>query len=237
MTYKLGLVLALSAAPSCSQDAPQMRLTDQTTVHLDWTFIGGERNRRDRILLTEDGWARRNRGGNLAGLAPLTERERTRLAHLRSTHAPIAIEQHTDYKKTHPSAYRLRFDGRGDKESGTAVRDYAESVLARLAPEALLKTSPLTIVGVVSHREADGHVSLRVDAILSARSPAAARINRGDHIHAVLPDPRAGAGGEATVFALSEPTPLKRPGDWRVTNTAYVKLSSRKAVAILNRAR
>ncbi len=53
-------------AMSLTDGPEEMRLwgAEGTRILLDWTVIGGHKARTDRLLLTEDGYARRNKGGN-----------------------------------------------------------------------------------------------------------------------------------------------------------------------------
>ena len=200
-----------------------MRLTDGTKLQHDWTIVGGEADRADRLLLSEDGYARRNKNGNLFTLDAMTPAEREQLSALRQQFARIVLEHHSGPDAAHPSAHRLRFDGWGSEHGEVPVREFAERVLARLAHQVLLRDRALVVVAVVVARGDDGRAQLRVERVLKGRD-----LRGGDRVDTVLPDGRAGAGAAATVFVLSEPT-LRGSGSWQVAEASYLKISPETA--------
>jgi hypothetical protein len=135
------------------------------------------------------------------------------------------VDRHTSPHVADPSAHRLRFDGRGNGDGEREVRAFADMVLARLEPQALLQRSALVVAAVVDERAPDGRSVLKVEAVLKEAAvlkDAGLGMEVGARIHAVLPDGREGAGGATTVFALTEPRPTL--DGWQVADAVYVKV-------------
>lgn len=201
-----------------------MQLLDGTKLHLDWTSIGGEEGRADRLLLSEDGYARRNRGGNLFTLDAMTAEEREELEALRERFTRLELERHSGPDAAHPNAYRLRFDGRGSAKSAEQIDAFAEGLLARLGHEAMLNESGVVVAAVVE-RDHQGRASLLVERVLKGTE-----LKVGDRIRARpllerWPDGRVGAGRATTVFVLSEHT----------DDVAYLKIAPEAAASIIGR--
>ena len=226
----LWVLLSLLLLAGCSDDRFAMRLTDGTALHLDWVTIGGASKRLDRLLLTGDGYARRNRGGNLYTLLAMTEAERNELAKLRARHGPFDLEAHTGPNVKWPSARRLRFDGRGASNREHDVVAFSEKMLGRLAHEAVLARSSIVVTALVQSLERDGRATLKIDRVLKGSG----RVRTGDRVETYLRDSRPGAGGVVTVFTLSEPTP-KGGRHWRAAETGYLKRKVADVVKLLAR--
>jgi len=222
------LLLASTLLCGCSDEMSAMRLTDGTAIHLDWTSIGGEHDRADRLLLAEDGTARRNYRGNLFTLTDLTRAERGQLEGLVGRHGRMTLERHSGPSVKHPNAQRLRFAGRGSDDDAQPVRDFAEAVLARLDHALQLATSDVVVAAVVDERdELGGAAYLSVVRVLKnvTVGDRLERLLREDRLSLHLPDARVGAGGATIVIALWAPTMGdERHRDWVAERAAYLKL-------------
>lgn len=218
----------LALAAGCTDEMFAMRLSDDVRIRagvpivLDLTEVGGPASRADRLVLSADGQARRNRGGNLFTRTRLTDAEQHELTQLRESTARIDVAEHSSPHVAHPSAFVLRFDGEGNLEQPDVVRAFGARVLFRLAPDMLLQQHAVVVVAQVHERHADGRAQLRVSRVLKGTLPVGAPL----FVH--LPDGREGAGGEPTVFALDEDP----AGGWR---PSYVKIDEAAAVAALPR--
>ncbi len=227
------LFLSLPLLAGCSDEMFAMRLTNGTALHLDWVAIGGASKRLDRLLLAGDGYARRNRGGNLYTLLAMTKSERGELVKLRARYGRLDLETHTGPNVEQPSARRLRFDGSGTSNGEDFVVAFAEKVLERLAHETVLARSPIVVAAVVESLDRDGRATLKIDQVLKGSG----RVRAGDRVETLLRDPRPGAGGVVTVFTLSEATPMEGKGGrhWRAAETGYLKRKVADVVEILAR--
>lgn len=231
------LCLLVGGTSACTDEMSSMRLYDPATgsfdirLQLDWNTIGGASKRSERLLLADDGQARRNKGGNLYTRAPMTPEEHAELARLRQAHGRIHVERHTPPTVEHPSAHRLRFDGRGSKGGEEEVRAFAERVLARLAPEALVKEADVIVEAVVEAQSRDGVTTLRVVRVHPIRREDIPE--PGARLRLRLAEPREGVGGVPTVFALSAP---RSDGElWSAEAAAYIKVGFDKAIGFAHR--
>lgn len=213
--------LAFGTLAACTDEMPAMRLFNERTnrfdkrIHLDWTIIGGVDQRSDRLLLVDDGHARRNKGGNLFTRAPMTAEELAELDALRNRWGRIVIEWHSAAEVRDEGAHRLRFDGRGQDGGGDEVRAFAERVLDRLEPGALARAATDVVEATVVRRQRDGRAEILVERALVGR------LDNGDIVRVTLPEAREGVGEVPTVFALWSPT---RVGDdWTSERCAYLK--------------
>ena len=155
----------------CTDEMFAMRLSDDVSIVLDLTTVGGAQDRADRLILSADGQARRNRGGNLFTRAALTDAEQRELAHLRESTARIDMAEHSSPHVEHPSGVVLRFDGAGTREQPDVVRAFGERVLVGLAPGALLQHHSVVVVARVEERHVDGRATLRVGRVLKGALP------------------------------------------------------------------
>jgi len=233
----MSLLLALLVV-GCSDATAAMQLNDGTALHLDWAFIGGQQQRIDRLVLAEDGSARRNHLGNLFTLADMTAEERGQLDSLRDRYAPIAKQHDTGPSVEHPSAWRLRFVGHGHVDGTEQVRAFAETVLNRLAHPSQLHQSDVAVAARVDRRQPDGRAQLLVERVLADTTglSASESLRAGDRVAVRLVDARAGAGGATVVIALSALRRLDsdEPG-WRAEHAAYLKLKVEAAAELLGR--
>lgn len=212
-----------------------MRYNDGTVIHLDWTCLGRSNGRNDRIVVSADGIARRNRGGNLAAIASLTPKERNTLKQLRSTHASQAEDFHARYGHKDAQAYRLRFSGSGTNPNPQPLKAFAEALIRRLSPDSLIQPQRVVVVAQRSPATTSSRVTLKVNAILSPGQSPGPKPRVGALIHTTLLDARAGAGGEPSVFVLQQPSQSTQAGHWDVQETIFVKVKPARARDMLAR--
>lgn len=235
MRVFLGLASLLLAG--CSDGLTGMRLTDGSALRLDWTFNGGVDKRADRLLLSDDGVARRNGSGNLSTLVMLDAGDRETLEALRVRHAAIDVERHTGPRVAYPSAHRLRFDGLGTEPGEEQVRAFAEALLLRLAHQAVLARSAVVVAATTSPG-LDGSSTLHVEQVLQAgdATDGGPPLSPGDRIDANVRDACAGACRELTVFTFATPPARAGSGRWQASDAGYLKLDPQAAAAALARA-
>ena len=212
-----------------------MRYNDGVAIHLDWTRIGRSDKRNDRIVVDAEGFARRNRGGNLAAIARLTSDETRSFKLIRKAYAQQVVDFHSDYTKQNAHAYRLRFEGLGVNRDPRPVQAFAEKLLHRLSPKALIQRHRIIVVARRRPVTSDPQVTLQVGAVLSAGEASGSPLRSGDTVRTLLRDARAGAGGEPSVFVLSRPTPSTLSGHWNVKEAIYLKIKAARAQALLAR--
>lgn len=235
----LALWLLCVALLGCSNEMPDMHLTDGTALWLDLTQVGGMQHRADRLLISADGTVRRNKRGNLSVLSALTAAERKQLDGLHQQVARIEADGATGPDVSAPAAWRLRFDGLGKSHDTRPLHAFSTALLARLEPGALLRAGPLVVVAAVTNRARDGAATLRVDRILSNARPAAAlaaqsrAFGAGALVQVSLADARAGAGAAPSVFVLA--APQRQQQHWHSASCSFVKLSASQAQQQLER--
>ena len=235
--FRACAALCLSAALlACTDTMPAMAYFDGRSgafdkrIALDWTIIGGPKARLDRLLVVDDGHARRNKRGNLFTRASLTKGELAELAQLTSRWGRIDVEWHSaaavsPEQVQHERARRLRFDGHGSPGGEAEVTEFAERVLHRLSPASLVRNAAAIVETEVASRRSDGSATLMV-----LRAAAGTELGAGDIVRVELPEAREGAGGKPTVFALAK---LRRDGDgWTAALCAYIKVAFDEAARL-----